>query len=193
MDENITDKINETNKQEENHEHEYDGIKELNNPSPMWVILLFLVTIGFSGIYAVKYFGYPNNGMDQVSEYKSSIEDQKLKMSQTADSKAGSLPEPAMIAEGEKLFKGKGCIACHGQKGEGNAIGPNLCDNFWINGCKTEEIILIISEGKSEKGMTPFKSTLTASQIKQLAVYIQKSLSKSKPENGKTAQGIECK
>ncbi|NVN95524.1 MAG: c-type cytochrome [Bacteroidetes bacterium] len=193
MDENITDKNNETNKQEENHEHEYDGIKELNNPSPLWVILLFLITIGFSGIYAVKYFGYPDNGMDQSSEYKASVEDQKLKMSMEADSKAGSLPEPAMIAAGEKTFKEKGCVACHGANGGGNAVGPNLCDNFWINGCKTEDIIQTITEGRPEKGMNPFKSTLTVSQIKQLAIYIKKSLSKSNPANGKAAQGIECK
>jgi len=193
MEENITDKNNTIIEQDENHDHEYDGIKELNNPSPMWVILLFLATFGFSGIYAVKYFGYPNNRMDQVSEYKSSVEAQKIKMSMAADSKAGSLPEPAMIAAGEKIFKEKGCIACHGSKGEGNAIGPNLCDNSWINGCKTEEIILTIAEGKPEKGMTPFKSTLTVSQIKQLAIYIKKSLSKSNPANGKAAQGIECK
>jgi cytochrome c oxidase cbb3-type subunit 3 len=193
MDENITDKNNENNEKEDNHEHEYDGIKELNNPSPMWVILLFLVTIGFSGIYAVKYFGYPNNRMDQVSEYKSSVEAQKLKMSMAADSKAGSLPEPAMIAAGEKIFKEKGCIACHGAKGEGNAIGPNLCDNYWINGCKQEEIIQTIAEGRPEKGMTPYKATLSGSQIKQLAVFIKKSLVVSKPVNGKAPQGVECK
>ncbi|MFZ4401291.1 MAG: cbb3-type cytochrome c oxidase N-terminal domain-containing protein [Bacteroidales bacterium] len=191
MDENIEEKNNNIDNHDES--HEYDGIKELNNPSPLWVILLFLATFGFSGIYAVKYFGFPNNGMDQTSEYKSSVEDQKLKMSLIADTKAALLPEPAMIAAGEKLFKEKGCIACHGQKGEGNTIGPNLCDKYWINGCKQEEIILSITEGIPQKGMTPFKSTLTGSQIKQLAIYIKKSLSKSNPVNGKAAQGVECK
>ena len=50
-------------------DHDYDGIKELNNPSPYWVLLLFLGTIAFSLFYAVHYFGYPNNGRDQISEY----------------------------------------------------------------------------------------------------------------------------
>ena len=191
MDQNITDNKNNIENHED--EHVYDGIKELNNPSPLWVILLFLITFGFSGIYAVKYFGYPNNGMDQTREYKASVEEQKLKMSMAADSKASSLPEPEMIAAGTKLFKEKGCIACHGLKGEGNTIGPNLCDNFWLNGCKPEEIIRTITEGRPEKGMNPFKSTLTQGQIKQLATFIKKSLHDSNPANAKAAQGIECK
>jgi cytochrome c oxidase cbb3-type subunit III len=64
MDEDIKD----INNIDEHDDHVYDGIKELNNRSPLWVIILFLITFGFSGIYAVKYFGYPNNGMDQTSE-----------------------------------------------------------------------------------------------------------------------------
>ena len=50
-------------------DHDYDGIKELNNPSPYWVLFLFVATVGFSLLYAVHYFGYPNNGKDQISEY----------------------------------------------------------------------------------------------------------------------------
>lgn len=173
--------------------HEYDGIKELNNPAPYWVILLFFVTIGFSGIYAIKYFGYPNNGMDQASEYKASVEEQKMKMKSASGGQAGAMSESDMIAAGQKLFNEKGCIACHGTKGEGNAIGPNLCDNFWINGCKTEEIAHTISEGRPEKGMTPFKSTLSEAQIGQIVTFIQKSLAGSNPPNAKAPQGTECK
>ncbi len=188
MTENIDE--NKNNIKEED-THEYDGIKELNNPSPLWVIFLFMATIGFSGIYAVKYFGYPKNGMDQQSEYKISVEEQKNNMS--SERNGIVLAEPEMIAAGEKLFKEKGCIACHGSKGEGNTIGPNLCDNFWLNGCKSDEIEHIIKEGKPEKGMTPFKSTLSDAQIKQITTYILKSLVGSNPANGKTAQGVECK
>ncbi|MCX6230991.1 MAG: c-type cytochrome [Bacteroidetes bacterium] len=189
----MAEDIKDMNNIDEHDDHEYDGIKELNNRSPLWVIILFLITFGFSGIYAVKYFGYPNNGMDQASEYKASVEQQKLKMSQAAEGKAASLPEPQMIAAGQKIFKEKGCVACHAQDGGGNAVGPNLCDNFWLNGCKMEDIIHTITEGKPEKGMTPFKSTLSGAQIKQVATYIKKSLVGSKPANPKAAQGVECK
>jgi cytochrome c oxidase cbb3-type subunit 3 len=191
MSENIIDNKNNIN-EHDNHDHEYDGIKELNNPSPMWVIILFLITICFSGIYAVKYFGYPNNGMDQASEYKAAVEEQKNKMI-TMGGAGNKLTEPQMLAAGEKIYKEKGCIACHGAKGEGNAIGPNLSDNFWINGCKPEQILTIITEGKPEKGMTSYKSSLTAAQINQVTVFVLKKLVGSNPANAKVAQGTECK
>lgn len=172
--------------------HEYDGIKELNNPSPLWVILLFFATIAFSGFYAVKYFGFPNNGMDQTSEYLASVEEQKMKMNSDEGSGANQ-SDAEMIAEGEKIYAEKGCIACHGAKGEGNAIGPNLTDNFTLHGCRIDEIKKVIKEGVPEKGMTPFKSTLSEKQIGQLAVFISKKLVGSNPTNPKAAQGTECK
>ncbi len=183
---------NKNNISEHTDTHEYDGIKELNNPSPLWVILLFFATIAFSGFYAIKYFGYPDNGMDQKSEYLASIEEKKMKMN-SAEGSVGNQSDAEMIVAGEKIYNEKGCIACHGSKGEGNAIGPNLCDNNWIHGCKIDEIKKVIKEGVPEKGMTPFKSTLSDKQIGQLAVFISKKLVGTNPANGKAAQGTECK
>jgi cytochrome c oxidase cbb3-type subunit 3 len=78
-------------------------------------------------------------------------------------------------------------------KGEGNAVGPNLTDDAWINGCKEEQIIATITNGKPEKGMTPFKNMLSEDQIQQLAKYILGSLAGSNPPNPKPAQGVPCK
>jgi cytochrome c oxidase cbb3-type subunit III len=175
--------------------HEYDGIKELTNPAPYWIMLLFIATIGFSVFYVIQYFGYPGNKKDQASEY---IRDSaSLVASLTKDStkatSASKLDEKSMLAEGANLFNTKGCIACHGMNGEGNAIGPNLTDNFWLNGCKEENLIKIITEGKPEKGMTSFKTTMTADQIKTVTNYILKTLVGTKPANSKAPQGDECK
>lgn len=177
-------------------EHEYDGIKELNNPSPNWIIAIFFVTIGFSLFYAIHFFGYPNNGRDQDSEYQRKVtafEVEKAEMQKAAAAETGELSELEIIAAGEKLYLEKGCIACHGMKGEGNAIGPNLTDHFWINGCSDDAIVKIITEGKPEKGMTPYKAMMSAEQIKSVKTFIQKKLVGSNPENPKAAQGEECK
>ena len=177
-------------------DHDYDGIKELNNPSPYWVLLLFLATIGFSLFYAVHYFGYPGNEKDQDSEYR-------LQMAQANKLKGGpgeagaavaiNLEDKDLLAQGAKLYAEKGCIACHGAKGEGNAIGPNLTDNYWIHGCKPAELVRVISEGVPDKGMTPFKSTMTDAQIRSVTAYILGSLKGSNPANAKAPQGSECK
>lgn len=175
--------------------HEYDGIIELNNPPPFWIILIFMATIGFSMFYVIEYFGYPENGKDQKSEYEKEMVSAKERASKikTTGGSAIAMDENQIIAEGGKLFTEKGCIACHGMKGEGNNIGPNLTDKYWINGCKEDNVIKIITDGKPEKGMTSFKSSLTDVQIKQVATYILKSLAGTAPANAKAPQGDECK
>lgn len=173
--------------------HDYDGIKELDNKAPVWIVILFLVTIAFAGIYTIRYFGHPNNKMDQTSEYKrKSAEFDAKKQAMLKESGTIDLNIDEMIAEGGKLYTDKGCIACHGLNGEGNAVGPNLTDNYWLNGCSEEDIIKIIADGKPEKGMTPYKTMMSANQIKKLTAYIQNSLVGSTPENPKEAQGEEC-
>lgn len=176
-------------------DHDYDGIKELNNPSPNWVVAIFFVTIGFSLFYAIHYHGFPNNGRDQISEYErksAAFDDKKKEMRALASAEAGEMDESEIIAMGEKLYMEKGCIACHGIKGEGNAIGPNLTDKFWINGCTDKAIIKIITEGKPAKGMTPYKAMMSEDQIKHLTAFIQQKMMGSNPENAKAAQGEAC-
>lgn len=176
--------------------HEYDGIVELNNPSPMWIIIVFLVTIGFAVIYAIHYFGYPGNEKDQVSEYERKVavfEEKKAEMKEASAANAEELDITAILAAGQKLYAEKGCIACHGTNGEGNAIGPNLTDDYWLNGCSEEDVIRIIAEGKPEKGMTPYKSMMSETQIQHLSTYILGSMLGSSPANAKDLQGEECK
>ena len=188
-------KATENTSDENQHNDDFDGIKELNNPAPNWIVLVFLATIGFSLFYAIRYFGYPDNKKDQASEYvQSSAEFDKAHAQQPQSGAATAVVgQEEMIAAGGQLFLQKGCIACHGLKGEGNAIGPNLTDNSWLNGCSQENVIHMISEGKPEKGMTPFKTMLTQDEIKSVATFILKKLVGSNPPNPKAAQGVECK
>ena len=177
------------------HNDDFDGIKELNNPAPKWIVLVFLATIGFSLFYAIRYFGYPDNKKDQVSEYKQSSEefDKAYAQQPQAGAAPAAMGQEEMIAAGAALFTQKGCFACHGMKGEGNAIGPNLTDNSWLNGCTQENVIHMITEGKPEKGMTPFKAMLTQDEIKSVSTFILKKLVGSNPPNAKAPQGVECK
>ena len=36
-------------------EHNYDGIQELDNPPPRWIMLIFYITIGFSILRFLKH------------------------------------------------------------------------------------------------------------------------------------------
>ena len=192
MAEDNLDNKNSLEQHDDSHDHEYDGIKELTNPAANWVLLLFFITIAFSGIYAIKYFGYPNNGMDQASEYKAAVGEQKQLM-KLASNKGSSMNDKEKIAAGKKIFTEKGCTVCHGPDGGGNKIGPNLCDKFWINGCQHEDVMRTITEGRPEKGMNPFKAILSESQREQVATFILGGLAGTSPADAKEPQGVECK
>ncbi len=176
--------------------HEYDGIKELNNPAPYWIMLVFIVSIGFAMLYTIQNFGYPGNKKDQVSIYEQSSADFDMKLRQRIAEESGEvlqMSEQEIIATGKKYYDEKGCIACHGTLGEGNAIGPNLADNYWINGCSNEEILDVISNGRAAKGMTPYKTMMTEQQMEHLTSYIKLAIVGSNPANPKDPQGEECK
>ena len=84
------------------------------------------------------------------------------------------------------------CFACHGMNGEGNAVGPNLTDDFAINGCDIKSTFEIIKIGKPAKGMTAFKGQISDDKIQKVSSYVI-SLVGTNPENAKEAQGVKCK
>ena len=175
--------------------HDYDGIKEQNNPAPFWITLLFLVTVGFSLFYFIHYFGYPGNKRDQASEYEKSLAEFKEKQDAIQAARKEDMPELSMsemVEKGKALFVKNACMACHGAKGEGNNIGPNLTDEFWLNGCSEEDLMHIIANGKPTKGMTPYKGMMQEEEIKYVANYILNELVGSSPTNPKDPQGVKC-
>jgi cytochrome c oxidase cbb3-type subunit 3 len=173
-------------------DHEYDGIKELDNPLPGWIMAVFYLTIGLSILYGAYYF-WLHVGDQQEAEYVKSVEMANLKYNKgPVGGSLSQLSDPESIASGKAIFKAMNCITCHGISGEGNAIGPNLTDNYWLHGCKFEEIFNLIKNGFPTKGMTAFKAQLTDEKIQQVASYIM-SLKGSNPANAKAPQGEPCK
>jgi len=96
------------------------------------------------------------------------------------------------IEAGKALFMSKACFACHGMNGEGNALGPNMTDNFTKQGCSEEDMIRVISKGVAGTAMVPYEAQITQEEIKQLVAYVN-SLKGSNPANAKAAEGDECK
>ena len=75
-------------------------------------------------------------------------------------------------AAGAKIFADN-CVACHGDKGQGNQeLGaPNLSDKIWLYGSDEATIIETIANGRS--GVMPaWVDRLDPSTIKALAVYV---------------------
>lgn len=173
-------------------DHNYDGIQELDNPPPAWIMAIFYITIGFSIIYAA-YFFWLDVGDHQDTKYakKSLQHDAKYQLANQQAEEIILLTDAADIEEGKAIYASMNCFACHGLNGEGNPIGPNLADNAWISGCDFQSVFNIIKNGNPAKGMTAFKAQLSNTKIQQVTSYVL-SLQGTNPANAKAPQGETC-
>lgn len=174
-------------------DHEYDGIRELDNNLPPWWIYGFYVTI----VIAVVYFSYYHilgKGDLQVAQYeKEMAEGQRQKEAYIA--KAGAkVDENTVVAftDAENLERGKTtfktyCVPCHGPDGQG-VVGPNLTDEYWINGGGIKNIFKTIKYGVPAKGMISWEAQLTPAKIQEVGSYIL-TLKGTNPPNPKDPQG----
>lgn len=174
-------------------DHDYDGIKELNNPIPFWFNLLFAVTIVVGVLYFLVYHVFESAPL-QAKEYETELivaEAAKQEYIKKAgnlidENSVTQLKESKLFAGGVELYTTK-CAVCHGEKGEGK-VGPNLTDAYWIHGGDVQSIFKTIKYGVPSKGMVAWQNSLNGAQMQQLASYIM-SMQGSNPPGAKEAQG----
>lgn len=184
--------------QEKDHllDHDYDGIKELDNSLPPWWKYGFYFTIVVAVIYVLRFHVF-HTGLSPDEEYDREmkiaavqVEEYRKKAGETVDEKTVTMADAAGIAEGKKIYQAS-CFACHGGNGEGG-VGPNLTDNYWLHGGSINDVFKTIKYGVPEKGMQAWEKTYSPSQLKNIASYV-KSLVGTSPANGKAPQGEEYK
>lgn len=174
-------------------EHTYDGIAELDNPTPPWFMYLFYSTIVIAVVYLFT-FHVVGNGKIMTTEYAEEItvaeKANELYMKKFANAVNENnvivLTDAKSIEDGGKIYA-KNCVACHGDKGQGG-VGPNLTDEFWLHGGATKNIFHTLTEGVPEKGMISWKKTLNPIQIQHLVSFLSR-FQGTNPENGKAPQG----
>lgn len=174
-------------------DHEYDGIKELDNPIPIWFNALFYSTMTFAVVYILIYhvFGW---GLNQNQEYAQEMERAEIAKQEYLAQAANLIDESSVVYDESKVAAGHAvfqanCVACHGGAGEGG-IGPNLADRFWLHGGEIKDIFKTVKYGVPDKGMVPWEQTLTPGQIAEVSSYII-SIRDTKPANPKEPQGTE--
>lgn len=178
-------------------DHDYDGIKELDNVLPPWWVGLFYACIVFAVIYLVRFHIIGDYTQDEefIAEMEQSDKQIQEYLKTAPDlmnaEKATLLTDATALAEGKTIFT-ENCVACHKADG-GGAIGPNLTDKFWILGGGIKNVFTTISEGgRSGKGMVPWKESLKPTEIQKVASYVL-SLQGSNPVDAKPAEGDEWK
>ena len=182
----IEPEVSEEEKEKLLEDHDFDGIRELDNPPPPWLIYLFYASIVFAGIYFFVYHVF-KTGDTQNQKYDKEVA--KFEASKPKENVTIKfIYDEAGLKAGEEIFATNICASCHGLLLEGNAIGPNMTDEYWIHGNSIENMLDIISNGNSLKGMSPYKDKLSQEQIIQVASFIW-SKQGSNPPNAKDPQG----
>lgn len=143
--------------------HEWDDIKELNNPLPRWWLYVFYACIAWSLVYFVLYPSIPwINGYfggvlgtqqrevldQQLAEAR---ERQAVYLERMEDASAQQILEDSdllrfALAGGEAAFADN-CAPCHGLGGAGQAQYPVLADDVWLWGGTLADIEYTLDYG----------------------------------------------
>lgn len=173
--------------------HDYDGIKELDNNLPPWWVYSFYACIVFAAVYLVRYeiMGADNQEMElkkELAQAKIEVAEYMKTAPDLMDEKTVTLlTDPADLDLGKATFE-TNCAACHRADG-GGQIGPNLTDDNWILGGGIKNIFHTITNGgRDGKGMIAWKGTLKPKEIQKIASYII-SLKGSNPKDPKESEG----
>ncbi len=120
--------------------HDYDGIKELDNPLPMWWVGMFVLTIVYAIGYLVWYPGLGNvqgtAGWTSLGQWQAEVDRHDERFAPIYARLAAMSPEELAsdrVAQqvGRRLFLNH-CSTCHGVTAQGGFGFPNLTDGEWI-------------------------------------------------------------
>jgi cytochrome c oxidase cbb3-type subunit 3 len=135
-------------------DHAFDGIQEFDNRLPNWWLWTFYVACIGSVIYWVHYHtlgtgDLPGESYQHEQRAAAARLEAQLAANPITEEMLQKLAkEPAVVAEGEKIFKDPvRCALCHKPDGSG-LIGPNLTDPFWVYGSSAMDIYTSIQKGR---------------------------------------------
>lgn len=174
-------------------EHDYDGIRELDNNLPPWWLYGFYLCIIFACVYLYR-FQVSHSAPSTHEEYEMAMAQAEAEKEEYLKSAANNVDENTVklltdasaLGEGKKIFTST-CAACHGVEGQGS-VGPNLTDDYWLHKGSIKDVFRTIKYGVPEKGMKSWKDDFSPVQIAAIASYV-KSLHGTKPANAKDPQG----
>lgn len=175
-------------------DHDYDGIRELDNHLPPWWKWLFYSTIVWGAIYLIAFhvthsFPLSHEEYDnEVAAAQAQLKAYRATQPQEAidENSLTYSADPEIIKRGQAVFS-INCTPCHAKDG-GGGIGPNLTDNYWLHGGELKQIFHTVTNGVVDKGMIAWGNVLAPQQIRDVSYYVM-SIRGSKPANPKAPQG----
>ena len=177
--------------------HEWDGIKELNNPLPKWWLYVLYACIAWAAVMCLLYPSVPGirgywHGLLGYSTREHAMADWHAMQARHGPAMAAIAATPIeSVAADPKLMEtalqsgritfANNCAPCHGQNGTGRVGYPALGDDVWLWGGKLADIQTTITHGirsadpdARQSQMPSFggDGTLKPEQIEQVADYV---------------------
>lgn len=169
-------------------DHDYDGIKELDNDLPPWWKWLFYICVAFGIIYMVRLWVLDSDDLYQDREYNKEMADaaRATPNQETAEFDLVVLTDATSLENGKVTYD-KICQVCHLLDG-GGLVGPNFTDDYWIHGNSLDDMWETVNNGVIEKGMIAYKDQLSQTQRLEVISYII-TLRGTTPAKPKAAEG----
>jgi cytochrome c oxidase cbb3-type subunit 3 len=165
--------------------HEYDGIKEFDNPTPGWWIFIFVITVAFSVCYGVYYHApvpdrsvydaYEADNAEYLKKKFGSMEElvvtdqNMLKWMNNAD----------YMAIGKASFK-QNCASCHGNEGQGIQC-PNMTDDYYKDVKRLTDFPRVIGSGAGDGKMPAWSTRLHPKEVILVGAYVASLRGKNLP------------
>lgn len=157
-----------------------EDIRELNNPLPRWWMVLFVLTVVFSGLYLALYPGlgayagslsWSSTGQYEAEQAQAQAEMHTIYARFDGKPVEALASDPQAKAIGERLFANN-CATCHGSDAKGSKGFPNLTDNDWLYGGRGDTIVQTITQGR-EGTMPPMAAAVGSGEdVRNLAHYV---------------------
>jgi len=152
--------------------HDYDGIREYDNPLPGWWLTTLYTCIAFAFGYWIFYQVLGGTSLAaQLQKDEAEALAKSAAAAPVTDSLLVGLSHDAATQDKARALFVSQCAQCHNADGSGK-IGPNLTDDFWIHGAAPSQIYTTISTGVLVKGMPAWGPLLGQEKIKWLASYV---------------------
>jgi len=158
--------------------HDYDGIKELDNPLPMWWVGMFVLSIIYALGYLVWYPGLGNvegtAGWTSLDQWQEDVDRHDARFAPIYTRLAAMSPEELAadrVAQqvGRRLFLNN-CSTCHGVTAQGAFGFPNLTDDEWIWGEGFDKVKHAIQNGRNGI-MPPWGAALGEQGVADVTQY----------------------
>jgi cytochrome c oxidase cbb3-type subunit III len=173
--------------------HKIRSNKDLTTGPSMFLRLKFSIYASIGLILVTFVFGFakmvPLNGSKKGTKaIEVKAEPEKVAIQENLEFNN----DKDLIEKGKVVFQNNSCGSCHKNDGGGNAIGPNLTDEYWLHGGETKSIYATIKNGVPDKGMPAWGKTMSNEDVKNVTFYII-NLQGTNPPDAKPPQGDKVK